>query len=441
MNSSFSQLKNDPKAFWSSPEMQARLRRRHSFDRIFLNIGRSAILFSIVVLALVLISIGGKGMGAFWETQLRIEISFDEDQLGLVGGASESDLEEALLQADFGAVIRNSMRSKFPEVSARREVRELQALVSSGARKELREKLRDEPGLVGEKRTLWLVADDEVDLFYKGAGFQDGTGAGRLSEKQVEWIAALESEGLLRRNLSRNFLTSGDSREPELAGIWGAFIGSILALLVTLLVAFPMGVSAAVYLEEYAPENRLTQLIEVNVNNLAAVPSIVYGLLGLAIFLGFMNMPRSAPLVGGFTLALMTLPTIIISGRAALKAVPPSIREAAIGIGASPMQVVLHHTLPSAMPGILTGTILGMARAMGETAPLLMIGMVAFVVDIPQGLTDAATALPVQVYLWADSPERAFVEKASGAIMVLLALLIVMNGAAIWLRQKYEVKW
>jgi phosphate transport system permease protein len=288
---------------------------------------------------------------------------------------------------------------------------------------------------------LWLVADDEVNLFYRSGGLTEEGKQGRLTDKQVEWITALDAEGLLRRKVSINFLTSGDSREPELAGIWGAFVGSILALFVTLLVAFPLGVSAAVYLEEYAPKNRLTHFIEVNVNNLAAVPSIVYGLLGLAVFLGFMGLPRSAPLVGGFTLALMTLPTIIISGRAALKAVPPSIREAAIGIGASPMQVVLHHTLPSAMPGILTGTILGMARAMGETAPLLMIGMVAFVVDIPRTLTDAATALPVQVYLWADSPERAFVEKASGAIMVLLVLLILMNGAAIWLRQKYEVKW
>lgn len=441
MSESLDQLKNDPKAFWSSPEMQARLRRRHLRDQIFRNVGRSSILFSVLVLALVLISIGGKGVGAFWQTQLRIDILFSEDQIGVLEGLAGPELDEKLLRADFGAVVRNSLRAKFPEVSGRREVRSLQGLVSSGARGELRVRVREDPGLVGTTRSLWLVADDEVDLFYKSGGLSEEGPRGRLGEKQVEWIAALEDEGSLRRNLSINFFTSGDSREPELAGIWGAFVGSILAMLVTLFVAFPLGVSAAVYLEEYAPKNHLTHFIEVNVNNLAAVPSIVYGLLGLAIFLGFMHMPRSAPLVGGFTLALMTLPTIIISGRSALKAVPPSIREAAIGIGASPMQVVLHHTLPAAMPGILTGTILGMARAMGETAPLLMIGMVAFVVDIPRGLTDAATALPVQVYLWAGSPERAFVEKAAGAIMVLLALLIFMNGAAIWLRQKYEVKW
>jgi phosphate transport system permease protein len=218
-------------------------------------------------------------------------------------------------------------------------------------------------------------------------------------------------------------------------------VGSFLALIVTLLIAFPLGVAAAVYLEEFAPQNRWTQLIEVNINNLAAVPSIVFGLLGLAVFLNVFHLPRSAPLVGGMTLALMTMPTIIITGRVAIQAVPPSIREAARGVGASPLQVVMHHVLPLAMPGILTGTIIGMARALGETAPLLMIGMVAFIVDVPGSFTDAATALPVQIFLWADSPERAFVEKTSGAIMVLLAFLIAMNATAIALRARYEKRW
>ena len=234
---------------------------------------------------------------------------------------------------------------------------------------------------------------------------------------------------------------AGDSREPEQAGIWGAIVGSALTLVVTMLLSVPIGVAAAVYLEEFAPKNRWTDLIEVNINNLAAVPSIIFGLLGLAVFLGFFGLPRSAPLVGGLVMALMTLPVIIIASRVALKAVPPSIREAALGVGASPLQTVTHHVLPLALPGILTGTIIGMARALGETAPLLMIGMVAFIVDIPHGLTDSATALPVQIYMWADSPERAFTERTSAAIMILLGFLILMNGLAVFLRKKFERRW
>ncbi|MFB0952856.1 MAG: phosphate ABC transporter permease PstA, partial [Rhodospirillales bacterium] len=247
--------------------------------------------------------------------------------------------------------------------------------------------------------------------------------------------------GRITTSFNTTFFTSADSREPELAGIWGAVSGSFFTMIVTLLLSFPIGVAAAVYLEEFAPKNRITQIIEVNINNLAAVPSIVYGLLGLAVFINFFGLPRSAPLVGGLVLALMTLPTIIIASRVALKAVPPSIREAALGLGASRMQVVSHHVLPLAMPGILTGTIIGMAQALGETAPLLMIGMVAFIVDIPGGITDPATVLPVQVYLWADSPERAFVARTSAAIMVLLAFLIVMNALAVLLRKKFERRW
>jgi len=251
----------------------------------------------------------------------------------------------------------------------------------------------------------------------------------------------LEAEGRLERKFNTAFLTAGDSREPELAGIWGAVSGSFFTLLITLVLSFPIGVAAAVYLEEFAKKNRWTDLIEVNINNLAAVPSIVFGLLGLAVFLNFFGLPRSAPLVGGLVLTLMTLPTIIIASRSALKAVPPSIREAALGVGASRMQMVVHHVLPLALPGMLTGAIIGMARALGESAPLLMIGMVAFIVDIPKGVTDPATVLPVQIYLWADSPERAFVERTSAAIMVLLAFLVVMNAGAILLRKKFERRW
>ncbi len=263
----------------------------------------------------------------------------------------------------------------------------------------------------------------------------------RVNDREVAWLEQLKEKRLVQNVFNWAFFTSGDSREPELAGIRGALFGSALTLLVTLVLCLPIGVAAAVYLEEFAPKNRLTELIEVNINNLAAVPSIVFGLLGLAVFLNFFGLPRSAPLVGGLVLALLVLPTIIIAARAALKAVPPSIKEAALGVGASHQQAILHHVLPLAMPGIMTGTIIGMAHALGETAPLLMIGMVAFIVEIPKGITDAATVLPVQIYLWSDLPEIAFQAKTAAAIMVLLAFLFVMNGAAIYLRRKFERRW
>jgi phosphate transport system permease protein len=263
----------------------------------------------------------------------------------------------------------------------------------------------------------------------------------RIDDQEALWLEHLKERGIAESNIAWRFFTSGDSREPELAGIKGALMGSILTLLVTLFLCLPIGVAAAIYLEEFAPKNRFTQLIEVNINNLAAVPSIVFGLLGLSVFLNFFGLPRSAPLVGGLVLALLVLPTIIIASRAALRAVPPSIKEAALGVGASHQQAIFHHVLPLAMPGIMTGTIIGMAHALGETAPLLMIGMVAFIVDIPSGFTDAATALPIQIYLWSDLPEIAFQSKTAGAIIVLLAFLFVMNAAAIMLRKRFERRW
>jgi phosphate transport system permease protein len=264
---------------------------------------------------------------------------------------------------------------------------------------------------------------------------------GRLQVKQFDFVDNLKLKGLIEQRFNTTFFTAGDSREPEQAGILGAMIGSFYTLIITLLLSFPIGVTAAIYLEEYAPKNRLTDIIEVNINNLAAVPSIVFGLLGLAVFLNFFGMPRSAPIVGGLVLTLMTLPTIIISSRVALKSVPPSIRDAALGVGASKMQMVFHHVFPLALPGMLTGTIIGMARALGETAPLLMIGMVAFIVDIPGSFSDPSTVLPVQVFLWADSPERAFVERTSAAIIILLGFLIFMNATAVYLRNKFERRW
>jgi phosphate transport system permease protein len=302
--------------------------------------------------------------------------------------------------------------------------------------------VEDDPALLGQTRRVELQADDEVGMLLKGQIERDAPEAmRRLSDRQLAWIDRLRADGVLSLGFNETFFTSGDSREPELAGILGAAVGSFYAVLITLALCFPLGVATAVYLEEFAPRNRWTDLIEVNINNLAAVPSIVFGLLGLAVFIGFFGLPRSAPLVGGLVLSLMTLPIVIIAARVAIKTVPPTIREAAYGLGATPTQVIQHHVLPLAMPGILTGTIIGMARALGETAPLLMIGMVAFIVDVPSGPLDPATALPVQIFLWADSPERAFVEKTSGAILLLLAFLILMNGAAVWLRRRTERRW
>jgi phosphate transport system permease protein len=298
-----------------------------------------------------------------------------------------------------------------------------------------------DPGMVGRTVRVALPAAADIDVLIKAGIPVSPEGRHRVADNQLTWIKALQSQGRIDLRFNWTFLTAGDSREPELAGIRGAVVGSFFALIVTLSLSFPMGVATAVYLEEFAPRNRWTDLIEVNINNLAAVPSIVFGLLGLAVFLNLFGLPRSAPLVGGLVLTLMTLPTIIIAGRSALKSVPPSIREAALGVGASKMQMVAHHVFPLALPGMLTGTIIGMARALGETAPLLMIGMVAFIVDVPGSITDPSTVLPVQIYLWADSPERAFVERTSAAIMVLLLFLVVMNAGAILLRKRFEQRW
>jgi phosphate transport system permease protein len=299
-----------------------------------------------------------------------------------------------------------------------------------------------EPVKLGQTLSVWVLADDELDTFFKKTRQLHLPESERsITDKQVAWIEQWISAGQMEKRFNRLFFEVGDSREPEQAGIRSALTGSVLTLMVTLCLSLPIGVAAAVYLEEFAAKNRFTDFIEVNINNLAAVPSIIFGLLGLAVFIGLFGMVRSVPLVGGLVLTFMTLPTIIISSRAAIKSVPPSIREAALGIGASQMQVVSQHVIPLAMPGILTGAIIGMARALGETAPLLMIGMVAFIVDIPHGITDPSTVLPVQIYLWADSSERAFVERTSAAIMVLLAFLVVMNAAAVWLRNRLERRW
>ena len=430
-----------PAARWSAPEMRARLRRRHRAERRFRRLGLAAVGVALLALATLLGSIVSNGSSAFVRTRIALDVHFDPELVPL-GDLPPAERELRAGDVDWGLLVRDALTREFPGVSGRHDLRALQGLVSTGARSQLRARVLEDPDVIGRTLRLWVPAGSNVDALEKGQIPRDPEAPGaRFSALELGWIASLEERGMLDRGFDWSFLRSGDSREAELAGVGGAIVGSLLTLLVTLAVAFPLGVAAAVYLEEFAPHNRWTDVIEVNINNLAAVPSIVFGLLGLAVFLNTLELPRSAPLVGGLTLALMTLPTIIIAGRSAIQAVPPSIREAARGLGASPLQVVAHHVLPLALPGILTGTIIGMARALGETAPLLMIGMVAFVVDVPAGFTDAATALPVQIYLWADTPERGFVEKVSGAIMVLLAFLVLMNGTAIWLRQKFERRW
>jgi len=381
-------------------------------------------------------TIVANGYGAFQHTYLRLEIRFDPAVIDPEGTRDP----EVLLGADYSQLVKEGLRSLVPEADDRASRRELNALLSTGAPYELQQMVLANPGLVGQTRDLWLPADDEVDLYVKGDVPADADGQ-RLSARQLTWIGQLAEADRLDRRFNAAFFTQGDSREPEMAGIWGATKGSFFMLLVTLVLSFPLGVAAAIYLEEFAPRSWLVDVIEVNINNLAAVPSIVFGLLGLAVFINFFGLPRSAPLVGGLVLTLMTLPVVIIASRAAIKSVPPSVREAALGVGASQMQMVFHHVLPLAMPGMLTGAIIGMARALGESAPLLMIGMVAFIVEVPSGPLSPATALPVQIYLWADSPERAFVERTSAAIMVLLAFLLVMNAAAVWLRNRFERRW
>ena len=422
----------------ADPRFQARLRRRYASERRFRWIGRIALALGMAFLALILVTIVANGYTAWQQTFIALEIHFDPERLDPEGTGSE----EVLLAGDYGGLVKTSLRKAFPEVKKRRERRQLQALVSPGASFYLRDMVLEDPSVVGETRTVWLPADDDVDMLLKGHIEREvPEDSRRLNDRQIEMVDAFAARGALEKRFNHAFFTAGDSREPEIAGIRGALAGSALTLIVTLLLSFPIGVGAALYLEEFASRNRWTDLIEVNINNLAAVPSIVFGLLGLSVFLNFFGLPRSVPMVGGMVLALMTLPTIIIAGRAALASVPPSIREAALGIGASRMQTVTHHVLPLAMPGILTGTIIGMARALGETAPLLMIGMVAFIVDIPHTPFDPATVLPVQIFLWVDSPERAFVERTSAAIIVLLGFLIAMNGLAVVLRRRFERRW
>ena len=414
------------------------LKKRHAKEARFQWYGRIAILISLSFLVFMFVAILFRGAGAFQQTKIGLDINFAQQ---LIDPARTGDAD-VIASANYKPLITNSLAQTFPEVTTRNDKRRLYKLISSGSVFELGNMVKENPALIGTTQTVWLTATSEVDLFMKGKIDETiSEDLRRLKDQDIGWIETLKDKDIIKRKFNTALFTNGDSREPEMAGILGAAIGSFFSLLVCFLISFPLGILTAVYLEEYAKKTRLTDFIEVNINNLAAVPSIVFGLLGLSIFLNFFHLPRSTPLVGGMVLALMTLPTIIIASRSILRSVPNSIRDAALGLGASKTQTTFHHVVPLALPGMLTGTILGMARALGETAPLLMIGMVAFIVDIPKGVTDVATSLPVQIFLWADSPEKGFVERTSAAIIVLLVFLVLMNLLAVYLRRKLERRW
>nr|CRH05061.1 Phosphate ABC transporter, permease protein PstA [Candidatus Magnetococcus massalia] len=423
---------------FTSPAALAHLKRRNREDVRFKLWGVFGILVAVTALVVLIGTMAGNGLSAFHQTQIKVPIHFNAEVIDPSGKRDPKELRGA----NYRKIVSHSMRTLFPDVKKRRDKRALRDLLSVGVPYTLADMVVADPSLIGTTKELWVVASDDIDMLTKG--YIDPTvpqSERRVKDNALAWVEKLKAEERIEKHWNKDFFSRGDSREPEQAGIKGAIVGSLLTLLVTFFVSFPIGLFTAVYLEEFAPKNKWTDIIEVNINNLAAVPSIVFGLLGLAVFINVMHIPRSAPVVGGLTLALMTLPTIIIATRAALKAVPPSIRDAARGLGASPLQVVIHHVVPLAIPGILTGTIIGMAQALGETAPLLMIGMVAFIVDIPQSPMDAATVMPVQIYLWADSPERAFVEKTAAATLVLLGFLVVMNAIAVMLRRRFERRW
>lgn len=419
-------------------QVNASLKKRRAAERRFRWYGQASIIAGLLALLVLLTSIVHSGYGGFFQTVLILDVKMDQ---GLID--PEGHREAAIIaEADFGLLLKQSLYDMFPDVRERNDKRQLAALVSNGAAQTLRKMVLKDPSLIGEILHVEVAAGPAVDTVYHGDVDRHASQTDRsVSDRQLQWIDRLVSEDKVAQRFNASFFTSGDSRNPEQAGILGAMVGSFFTIIVTVLLALPVGIAAAIYLEEFSPRNRWTDFIEVNINNLAAVPSIVYGLLGLAVFINFFEMPRSSPTVGGLVLSLMTLPVVIIASRSALKSVPPSIREAAFGIGASKVQMVFHHVMPLAMPGMMTGAIIGLARALGESAPLLMIGMVAFIVDVPGSALDPSTVLPVQIYLWADSPERGFVRLTSAAILVLLAFLICMNGLAVYLRKRFEKRW
>ncbi len=400
---------------------QARLAKRYSSESRFKAMGALALAITLAFLAYLLIDIVGKALPAFSEHRALINVTLDTAKIDTADPS----------KADFSGIVKDAWRAQFPDLTSRGDKKKLTSFLSQDASSELQQMVVADLSLIGKTVKASVLLSDDADLYFKGLS----------QEVDTTIFDRVKKDATITRHVSWRLFQNGDSREPELAGLRGAIMGSLLTVAIALSIGLPLGIAASLYLEEFAPKNRWTDLIEININNLAAVPSIIFGLLGLAMFLNVFGMPRSAPVVGGLVLALLVLPTIIIASRAALKAVPPSIKEAALGVGASHQQAVFHHVLPLALPGVLTGAILGLARAFGETAPLLMIGMVAFIADVPGSFTDAATVLPVQIYLWSDLPELAFQSKTAAAIVVLLVILFSLNAVAIYFRKKFERRW
>jgi phosphate transport system permease protein len=417
---------------WAGPDARSRRRRRYAADRRLRLYGLTAISLAVGLLGILLTTLIMGGYQAFVQTHIRVDFPISPENVDAARPA----------EGNYRNVVRDGLVALFPDVTNPRDQRALGQLLTNNTQFFVRAAVLRDPSVIGRTLTLEVPAADPIDQFAKGVISRDLREAQRrVTDRQVGWFDALEAQGRVSKPFNWGLFFNADSRFPEIAGLFGAIVGTFYAVLVCFAISFPVGIAAAIYLEEFAPKNRWTDLIEVNINNLAAVPSIVFGLLGLAVFIGWFGLPRSAPLVGGMVLALITLPTIIIVTRVSMKAVPPSIREAALGIGASRHQVITHHVLPLALPGIMTGTIIGLAHALGETAPLLLIGMNAFITSAPTSVMDASTALPTQIFLWADSPERGFVARTSAGILVLLGFLVVMNAVAIFLRQRFERQW
>ena len=422
------------------------LNKRYKKEKRFILLGRVAVSLTIIFLVILLGSIFLKGISGFYTTNIFLQTNLSQE---IIDPEDKKNVEE-IYKSSWRKIARNSIydvlsefnKSKNIDKSSRKDKRDFLKLFSRSSEFYIRDFTLKNLDSIGKEVKISIPSSSLVDQFLKGKiNITVNEDDRPINDKQISWINFMVENKMIERKFNINFFYKGDSRNAEEAGILGAIVGSFFVILVAIIVAFPVGVMSAIYLEEFAPKNKITNVIEVNINNLAAVPSIVFGLLGLAIFLNFFGLPRSSPLAGGLVLALMTLPTIIISSRVAIKSVPPSIREAAMGIGASKMQSVFHHVIPLAVPGILTGTIIGMARALGETAPLLMMGMVAFIVDVPQSITDPSTVLPAQIFLWSDQPERGFEEKTAAATIILLVFLLTMNALAVFLRYKYERKW
>lgn len=424
----------DRRIDWKSPEAQKRLKKRYGADIRLQTLGITAIAVAVLLLGTLIFSITVKGVQAFVQTHVTVSIDLPREQID----------PAALDDAPWRQIVRDSFLKMYPEVTSRTDQREVTAILTDSAQYIVRDAVKQNPELIGKRVKFTIPASDIYDQLQKGVVNRNVPADQRpknMTDQQIAWFDKLKAQDRVSTPFNWGLVTNADSTKPELAGLKAALAGSAYALFVCFIISFPVGIGAAIYLEEFAPKNRITDVIEVNINNLAAVPSIVFGLLGLALFLNFFGMPRSSSLVGGLVLALLVLPTIIIATRNALKAVPPSIREAGLGVGASKHQAVFDHVLPLAMPGIMTGTIIGLAHALGETAPLLLIGMKSFVTSAPESLVAPATALPTQIYNWSDSPERGFTARTSAAIIVLLGFLIIMNGLAVFLRQKLERKW